>query len=98
MNIPELQEQIHENAKAHGWWDRKDFNVAEQLCLIHSEVSEAMEADRAGDSGKFAEELADTVIRIFGLAERMNIDMEKEIIKKHETNVSRPFMHGGKKY
>ena len=43
--INELAKQIHENAKAHGFFD-KEKNIGEMLCLIHSEVSEALEADR----------------------------------------------------
>ena len=43
--INELAKQVHENAKAHGFFD-KEKNIGEMLCLIHSEVSEALEADR----------------------------------------------------
>jgi NTP pyrophosphatase (non-canonical NTP hydrolase) len=43
--INELAKQIHENAKAKGFYD-KERNIGEMLCLIHSEVSEALEADR----------------------------------------------------
>lgn len=44
-SIAELSKQIHENAKAKGFWD-KERNLGEMLMLIVSEVSEAMEADR----------------------------------------------------
>ena len=43
--INELAKQINENAKAKGFYD-KERNIGEMLCLIHSEVSEALEADR----------------------------------------------------
>lgn len=43
--INELAKQIHENAKAHGFFD-EERNIGEILCLIHSEVSEALGADR----------------------------------------------------
>lgn len=43
--INELAKQVHENAKEKGFFD-KEKNIAEMLCLIHSEVSEALEADR----------------------------------------------------
>jgi len=42
--LNELSKQIHENAKAKGFYDGEK-NVGEILCLIHSEVSEALEAD-----------------------------------------------------
>ena len=37
--------EIHENAKSKGFFE-KEKNTGEMLCLIHSEVSEALEADR----------------------------------------------------
>jgi NTP pyrophosphatase (non-canonical NTP hydrolase) len=45
MDINVISRQIHENARAKGFWD-KERNVGEMLMLIVSEVSEAMEADR----------------------------------------------------
>jgi NTP pyrophosphatase (non-canonical NTP hydrolase) len=45
--INELSKQIHENAKSKGFYD-KEKNIGEMLALIHSEVSEALEADRKG--------------------------------------------------
>jgi len=41
----ELAKQIHENNKAKGFYDGEK-NIGEMLALIHSEVSEALEADR----------------------------------------------------
>jgi len=45
--INELSTEIYENAKSKGFHD-DDYkkNIGEMLCLIHSEVSEALEADR----------------------------------------------------
>lgn len=43
--INQLAQEIHENAKTKGFHDGEK-NIAEMLCLIHSEVSEALEADR----------------------------------------------------
>lgn len=37
--------EIHENAKAHGWWN-EERTAAEIVCLIHSELSEALEEYR----------------------------------------------------
>ena len=45
MSIKQLQQQIHQNNIDAGWWD----NPREKgtlLCLIHSEISEAMEGER----------------------------------------------------
>ena len=43
--INELAKEAHENSKNKGFYDGV-FNMAEKLCLIHSEVTEALEADR----------------------------------------------------
>jgi len=43
--INELAVEIHRNAVNKGFYDDKK-NIGEMLCLIHSEVSEALEADR----------------------------------------------------
>ncbi|MDD2962553.1 MAG: hypothetical protein PHQ65_12030 [Bacteroidales bacterium] len=43
--LNELSKQIHENAKSKGFFDN-ERNLGEMLCLIHSEVSEALEAVR----------------------------------------------------
>lgn len=43
--INKLATEIHENAKAKGFYD-SEKNTGEMLCLIHSEVSEALECDR----------------------------------------------------
>ena len=43
--INKLAKEIHQNAKDKGFFET-ERNLAEMLCLIHSEVSEALEADR----------------------------------------------------
>jgi NTP pyrophosphatase (non-canonical NTP hydrolase) len=45
--INELSQLIHQNAVSKGFYEGEK-NIGEILCLIHSEVSEAMEADRKG--------------------------------------------------
>lgn len=96
MTIKEWQAAVHENAVNHGWWD-EDRKTPELLCLIHSEVSEALEAYRKGDDDNLGEELADVAIRLMDMCEAFNIDLEAEIMKKHDYNKSRPYRHGGKR-
>lgn len=47
MKLNEFSKEVHENAKAHGWWET-DRSFAECIVLIHSEWSEALEEARAG--------------------------------------------------
>lgn len=74
--------------------------VMEKLLLIGSEtVGEGCEAARDsrftndGEPGSLAEELADTVIRIFDLAEWLEIDMATEIVSKMQKNRTRSHKH-----
>ena len=89
------QKECHDNAVNHGWWEQKR-PIPELLCLIHSEVSEALEAYRKADMDNFREELADIAIRLFDLAEGYAVDLEREVEVKHEKNKQRPYRHGGK--
>ena len=41
-------------------------------------------------------ELADVVIRIMDICQYYGINLEEEILKKHNFNKTRPFKHGGK--
>jgi NTP pyrophosphatase (non-canonical NTP hydrolase) len=93
-------EDIHECAKEKGWWD-KDRPVPELLCLMHSELSEALEGYRnhipEGQPGCFSEELADVIIRIWDVCGAMEIDIVGAVQKKHEFNLTRSYRHGNKR-
>ncbi|TYS68677.1 nucleotide pyrophosphohydrolase [Sutcliffiella horikoshii] len=97
MLISKLCHEAHETAKKKGWYDQP-IETATQLALIHSEVSEALEADRKGTEEEFAEELADICIRVFDTAGSKGIDLQHHILRKMELNKHRPYKHGGKKY
>ena len=96
--INDLVKEAYETAVSKGWHE-KERSVAEALALVHAEVSEALEAARKGDKENFAEELGDTIIRIFDLSVEFDVmDLEKAIIDKMAYNKTRPYKHGGKRF
>jgi len=101
-SLTEIQRKCHDVAIDKGWYD-VPRSVPELLCLIHSEVSEALEAYRDSKSyigdifDNIGEELADIIIRVADMAEYFKIDLDKHVVKKYETNMQRPYHHGGKR-
>jgi NTP pyrophosphatase (non-canonical NTP hydrolase) len=95
--INQLCEEAFNTATSKGWHD-EPRETGTLLALIHSEVSEALEADRKGDAENFTEELADICIRVFDLCGSRGIDLEAAISKKMEYNRTRTYKHGGKGY
>lgn len=72
---------------------RRLANVC-KLFLMVSELSEALEGMR--DGGNYGEELADVVIRAFENAEKNNVAIGDEIIRKMAVNDNRAYKHGRK--
>lgn len=74
----------------------------EDIVLIHSELSEAVENIREGcvesDHIPFytgeEEELADAIIRILHYAKKHNVNVINAIFAKWDYNLTRPFRHG----
>lgn len=74
MKFGQLVKSAHENAVEKGFWEKpREFGTL--LALIHSELSEALEADRHGDRAGVAEEIADAVIRLGDMLGGYKIDL-----------------------
>ena len=92
-----LRDISHEDAKKNGWWD-EPRNDGELIALMHSELSEALEALRKDDAQNLAEEMADTIIRILDYCGARDIDIGLAVWRKTLTNRTRGHKHGGKKF
>lgn len=98
-------EEVNETAKAKGWWDA-ERNDGEIIALMHSELSEALEALRHGNQpdshipefvGTEAE-MADVVIRIMDYGKARGLRIAEAIEAKMAYNANRERMHGGKAF
>lgn len=100
----ELQFICHNLAVSSGWWTdlqtgedmRGKRNVGELLCLIHSEISEAMEGhrknlmdDKLPHRKALEVEMADAVIRLMDMAGGFDMDIGGAIAEKLKYNQSR---------
>lgn len=102
--LNQLGKEILEINLANGWdvstpmdWDMTEYKIPAKLALIVSEASEALEAYRKHDQDNFAEELADTLIRILDLSAGLEIDIDEAVRAKLEKNKGRGFRHGNKR-
>ncbi|KRM10559.1 hypothetical protein ABTQ33_04570 [Paucilactobacillus suebicus] len=101
LTIRQLQHSAHQVAVDHGWWNEPD-EFGTLIALAHSELSEALQADRKNvdpdDPHGVPTELADCIIRILDMADYYGWDMQEVLEKKNEVNKHRAFKHGGRKY
>jgi len=94
-------------ALEHGWVvEDTPEDKAVKIALMHSELSEALEAVRQGNPQSekipefslLEEELADVVLRIMNFGGQLNLRIAEAIIAKDDYNSNRPYKHGGKQF
>jgi hypothetical protein len=102
VGLVAAQELAHKTATDAGWYkdpktgDDVARNFGEVVALMHSELSEALEADRKGlmddklphRDGREVE-FADCIIRILDTAAAMGLDVAGAIIEKNRYNKER---------
>lgn len=99
--IAEIAYQIN---ITNGWWDW-ERNNGELIALMHSELSEGLEALRKMQLSQkipeftgIEEELADTIIRIMDFAQARKLRIPQAVLAKLEYNRNRTYRHGGKEF
>jgi len=98
-----LAATLHETAKEKGFWDGEYSHdkIGNKLALVHSEVTEVLEAIRKSHgSEKVVEEMADIIIRLLDVYAAMRNEEEilhslDEVLEaKINKNKERPRLHG----
>jgi len=109
MSLDRIAYELHINAIEKGFWDPlkrippEDHFVfyAKQLAMIHSEVTEVLEALRKNKGEReVVEELSDIIIRVLDLWAGLDAagitesSLDQVLHEKAAFNKSRPKMHG----
>ncbi len=98
------QREVFQTATDKGWHEAPN-PFPQALCLIHSEVSEALEAfrhdnppdDKIPEYSGMEAELADVIIRVLDTAAEHNLNVAEAVVAKMIYNRTREYKHGGKK-
>ena len=98
-----LAAMLHEIAREKGFWDGEYSNdkIGNKLALVHSEVTEVLEAIRKSKgSEQVVEEMADVIIRLLDVYAAMRNEeqilhsLDEVLEAKINKNKERPRLHG----
>jgi NTP pyrophosphatase (non-canonical NTP hydrolase) len=98
-----LAAMLHETAKEKGFWDGEYSHdkIGNKLALVHSEVTEVLEAIRKSKgSEQVVEEMADVIIRLLDVyaamrnEEKILHSLDEILEAKINKNKERPRLHG----
>lgn len=110
--LNQLAQRIHTANCDAGWWNDMNntddpgrhlshpnlfrYSIPTKLCLVHSEISEALEGfrknlkdDHLPTRPMIEVELADALIRIFDIAGALNLDLGGALVEKFNYNQTR---------
>ncbi len=94
---------LHETAIEKGFWDGEYSNdkIGNKLALVHSEVTEVLEAIRKSKgSQEVVEEMADVIIRLLDVyaamrnEDQVSHSLDEILEAKINKNKDRPRLHG----
>lgn len=88
VDLKELQKEVMRNKLEKGF---NTTDVALEFCRAHEELSEAFSKFNKNQDG-VAEEFADVAVFLLGMCEILGYDLEKELVKKIETNKKRKYV------
>jgi NTP pyrophosphatase (non-canonical NTP hydrolase) len=86
IDLKALQQEIVRNKKEKGF----NTDITHEFCRAYEELSEAFSKFYKNQPG-VAEEFADVMIFILGMAEQLGFDLEKEVTTKIEKNKNRQY-------